>query len=134
MQLISIRNHILNHSCFQNAPSKHPIIILKDTLREEAQAMLEFAYTGEVKLDEKAFLTLQCSVRREPFLLRTLFPSRLSGPRLFNHHDWLLASAESRVIKIFLDIAAPLYISRHGAGQSLPTSCHGRPIPGHLLI
>ena len=34
---------------FQNAPCKHPIIILKDTLREEAQAMLEFAYTGEVR-------------------------------------------------------------------------------------
>ena len=35
---------------FQNAPCKHPIIILKDTLREEAQAMLEFAYTGEVNI------------------------------------------------------------------------------------
>ena len=33
----------------QNAPCKHPIIILKDTLKEEAQAMLEFAYTGEVR-------------------------------------------------------------------------------------
>ena len=33
---------------FQNAPCKHPIIILKDTCKEEAQAMLEFAYTGEV--------------------------------------------------------------------------------------
>ena len=45
----SIRSHLLNHSCFQNASSKHPIIILKDTIREELQAMLEFAYTGEVR-------------------------------------------------------------------------------------
>ena len=51
----SFRNDVFNHSCFQNAPSKHPIIILKDTLREEAQAMLEFAYTGEVKLKGKTF-------------------------------------------------------------------------------
>ena len=34
---------------FQTAPCKHPIIILKDTCREEASAMLEFAYTGEVR-------------------------------------------------------------------------------------
>ena len=45
----SIRSHQLNHSCFQNAASKHPIIILKDTIREELQAMLEFAYTGQVR-------------------------------------------------------------------------------------
>ena len=37
----------------QNAPCKHPIIILKDTCKEEAQAMLEFAYTGEVREREK---------------------------------------------------------------------------------
>jgi hypothetical protein len=36
--------------CVQSAPCKHPIIILKDTCREEASAMLEFAYTGEVSL------------------------------------------------------------------------------------
>ena len=33
---------------FQTAESKHPILILKDTARDEASAMLEFAYTGEV--------------------------------------------------------------------------------------
>jgi len=33
---------------FQNNPCKHPIVVLKDTSREEAAAMLEFAYTGEV--------------------------------------------------------------------------------------
>ena len=45
----SFRNDVFNHSCFQNAASKHPIIILKDTIREELQAMLEFAYTGQVR-------------------------------------------------------------------------------------
>ena len=38
-----------NELCFQNAPSKHPIIILKDTLREEAEAKHLFTYTGEVR-------------------------------------------------------------------------------------
>ena len=33
----------------KTAPCKHPIIILKDTCKEEASAMLEFAYTGEVR-------------------------------------------------------------------------------------
>ena len=33
----------------KTAPCKHPIIILKDTCKEEAAAMLEFAYTGEVR-------------------------------------------------------------------------------------
>ena len=32
----------------KTAPCKHPIIILKDTCKDEASAMLEFAYTGEV--------------------------------------------------------------------------------------
>ncbi|XP_023322519.1 protein abrupt [Eurytemora carolleeae] len=36
----------------KNAPCKHPIIILKDTCREEASAMLEFAYTGEVNVGQ----------------------------------------------------------------------------------
>ena len=34
----------------KTAPCKHPIIILKDTCKDEASAMLEFAYTGEVNL------------------------------------------------------------------------------------
>ena len=34
----------------KTASCKHPIIILKDTSKEEASAMLEFAYTGEVTL------------------------------------------------------------------------------------
>lgn len=33
----------------KTAPCKHPIIILKDTCKDEASAMLEFAYTGEVE-------------------------------------------------------------------------------------
>jgi len=37
---------------FQNNPCKHPIVVLKDTSREEAAAMLEFAYTGEVHIDQ----------------------------------------------------------------------------------
>jgi len=31
----------------QTNPCKHPVIILKDTARDEASAMLEFAYTGK---------------------------------------------------------------------------------------
>ena len=34
----------------KTAPCKHPIIILKDTCKDEASAMLEFAYTGEVNI------------------------------------------------------------------------------------
>ena len=36
----------------KTAPCKHPIIILKDTCKDEASAMLEFAYTGEVFLSK----------------------------------------------------------------------------------
>lgn len=47
----------------KNAPSKHPIIILKDTLREEAQAMLEFAYTGEVNVGQDLLPSLLHTAR-----------------------------------------------------------------------
>lgn len=42
----------------KNAPCKHPIIILKDTCREEASAMLEFAYTGEVNVGQELLPSL----------------------------------------------------------------------------
>jgi len=42
----------------KNAPCKHPIIILKDTCKEEAQAMLEFAYTGEVNVGQELLPSL----------------------------------------------------------------------------
>jgi hypothetical protein len=48
----------------KTAPCKHPIIILKDTCKEEASAMLEFAYTGEVGavvLGSSASLPLHCT-------------------------------------------------------------------------
>jgi len=47
----------------KNAPSKHPIIILKDTVREEAQAMLEFAYTGEVNVAQELLPSLLHTAR-----------------------------------------------------------------------
>merc|ERR1719270_35157 len=46
-----------------NAPCKHPIIILKDTLKEEAQAMLEFAYTGEVNVGQELLPSLLHTAR-----------------------------------------------------------------------
>jgi len=47
----------------KNAPCKHPIIILKDTCKEEAQAMLEFAYTGEVNVGQELLPSLLHTAR-----------------------------------------------------------------------
>lgn len=42
----------------KTAECKHPILILKDTGRDEASAMLEFAYTGEVNVGQELLPTL----------------------------------------------------------------------------
>uniref|UniRef100_A0A0K2TVH0 Uncharacterized protein n=1 Tax=Lepeophtheirus salmonis TaxID=72036 RepID=A0A0K2TVH0_LEPSM len=50
----------------KTTPCKHPIIILKDTGRDEASAMLEFAYTGEVNVAQEllqSFLHMAKSFR-----------------------------------------------------------------------
>ena len=47
----------------QTNPCKHPIVILKDTNRDEAQAMLEFAYTGEVNVAQDLLPTLLHTAR-----------------------------------------------------------------------
>lgn len=47
----------------KSAPCKHPIIILKDTCREEASAMLEFAYTGEVNVGQELLPSLLHTAR-----------------------------------------------------------------------
>ena len=54
---------------FQTTPCKHPIIILKDTGRDEASAMLEFAYTGEVNVAQDLL----------PSLLHTARSFRIKG-------------------------------------------------------
>ena len=54
---------------FQTTPCKHPIIILKDTGRDEASAMLEFAYTGEVNVAQELL----------PSLLQTARSFRIKG-------------------------------------------------------
>jgi hypothetical protein len=48
---------------FQQTPCKHPIIILKDTGRDEASAMLEFAYTGEVNVAQDLLPSLLHTAR-----------------------------------------------------------------------
>ena len=53
----------------KTAPCKHPIIILKDTPRDEASAMLEFAYTGEVNVAQELL----------PALLHTARAFRIKG-------------------------------------------------------
>lgn len=53
----------------KTTPCKHPIIILKDTGREEASAMLEFAYTGEVNVAQDLL----------PSLLHTARSFRIKG-------------------------------------------------------
>ena len=53
----------------QQTPCKHPIIILKDTPRDEASAMLEFAYTGEVNVAQELL----------PALLHTARAFRIKG-------------------------------------------------------
>ena len=50
-------------SFIQTNPCKHPIVILKDTNRDEAQAMLEFAYTGEVNVAQDLLPTLLHTAR-----------------------------------------------------------------------
>ena len=47
----------------QQTPCKHPIIILKDTGRDEASAMLEFAYTGEVNVAQDLLPSLLHTAR-----------------------------------------------------------------------
>lgn len=47
----------------KTAPCKHPIIILKDTCKEEASAMLEFAYTGEVNVSQDLLPSLLHTAR-----------------------------------------------------------------------
>lgn len=53
----------------KTTPCKHPIIILKDTGRDEASAMLEFAYTGEVNVAQELL----------PSLLHTARSFRIKG-------------------------------------------------------
>jgi len=53
----------------KTTPCKHPIIILKDTGRDEASAMLEFAYTGEVNVAQDLL----------PSLLHTARSFRIKG-------------------------------------------------------
>lgn len=53
----------------KTTPCKHPIIILKDTGRDEASAMLEFAYTGEVNVAQELL----------PSLLHTAKSFRIKG-------------------------------------------------------
>jgi len=53
----------------KQTPCKHPIIILKDTPRDEASAMLEFAYTGEVNVAQELL----------PALLHTARAFRIKG-------------------------------------------------------
>ena len=53
----------------KTTPCKHPIIILKDTGKEEASAMLEFAYTGEVNVAQELL----------PSLLHTAKAFRIKG-------------------------------------------------------
>ena len=60
-------NQLFFHS--QQTPCKHPIIILKDTPRDEASAMLEFAYTGEVNVAQELL----------PALLHTARAFRIKG-------------------------------------------------------
>jgi hypothetical protein len=48
----------------QTTPCKHPIIVLKDTSREEASAMLEFAYTGEVNVAQELLPSLLHTARQ----------------------------------------------------------------------
>ena len=40
-------------SVFQETPSKHPIIILKDIKMKEMEAILDFIYTGEVNIAQE---------------------------------------------------------------------------------
>jgi len=47
----------------KTAPCKHPIIILKDTCKDEASAMLEFAYTGEVNVSQELLPSLLHTAR-----------------------------------------------------------------------
>lgn len=47
----------------KQTPCKHPIIILKDTGRDEAAAMLEFAYTGEVNVAQELLPSLLHTAR-----------------------------------------------------------------------
>ena len=47
----------------KTTPCKHPIIILKDTNRDEASAMLEFAYTGEVNVAQDLLPSLLDTAR-----------------------------------------------------------------------
>jgi hypothetical protein len=53
----------------KTTPCKHPIIILKDTGRDECSAMLEFAYTGEVNVAQDLL----------PSLLHTARAFRIKG-------------------------------------------------------
>jgi len=47
----------------KTAECKHPILILKDTGRDEASAMLEFAYTGEVNVGQELLPSLLHTAR-----------------------------------------------------------------------
>lgn len=50
LRIFHIRNSI---SIFQENPSKHPIIILKDVAYSHLQAILEFMYAGEVNVSQE---------------------------------------------------------------------------------
>lgn len=46
------RSNIVTLYRFQENPSKHPIIILKDVAYSHLQAILEFMYAGEVNVSQ----------------------------------------------------------------------------------
>ena len=67
--IFRVKLYLLMHPIPQQTPCKHPIIILKDTPRDEASAMLEFAYTGEVNVAQELL----------PALLHTARAFRIKG-------------------------------------------------------
>ena len=51
---------ILFQTLFQTNPCKHPIVFLKDVKGQELEALIEFIYKGEVRL-QNLFMKVYCA-------------------------------------------------------------------------
>ena len=100
---------------FQTNPCKHPIVILKDTNRDEAQAMLEFAYTGEVNVAQDLLPTLLHTARSYKIKGLDKVESPVDPPQVqfFIHPSSYNFNIICSYIYLYFGFTYRLYYSKH---------------------
>lgn len=119
----------------KTTPCKHPIIILKDTGRDEASAMLEFAYTGEVNVAQELLPSLLQTARS--FRIKGLDkvenpvepPPRRPEAQTPSSEHWMESAPPTRShtpssIHSQHDVKPPHFSSEHFLSMSNPDKSH----------